>query len=77
MTWIQKLDVRPRQPRLACISFLVATPKGSSSLGGCLQPKVMLLDEPTQGVDVGAKEDIHSADRGGSSGRLCGARVLD
>jgi ribose transport system ATP-binding protein len=60
MSWIEKLDVRPRQPRLAF---------GQLSGGNAqkvilarwlrLEPKVMLLDEPTQGVDVGAKEDIH------------------
>ncbi len=28
-----------------------------------LSPRVLILDEPTQGVDIGAKAEIHRADR--------------
>lgn len=59
--WLGKLDVRPPESEL---------PMGNLS-GGNQQkvvlarwlrqePRVILLDEPTQGVDVGAKRDIHA-----------------
>jgi ribose transport system ATP-binding protein len=52
-----------------------------------LSPKVLLVDEPTQGVDIGAKEEIHAfidqAADGGASVVVCStdsselARVCD
>jgi ribose transport system ATP-binding protein len=64
--WIDELDVRPAD---AGATFLNLSGGNQQKvvLGKCLrlQPKVLLLDEPTQGVDVGAKVALYSivADR--------------
>lgn len=57
---IQNLSVRPPNPDLP----LLALSGGNQQkvvLGRCLlvKPRVLILDEPTQGVDVGAKAEIH------------------
>ena len=57
---IADLDIRARSPRV-----LVSTLSGGNQqkvvLGKWLttDPKVLLLDEPTRGVDVGAKAEIY------------------
>ena len=58
--WIEKLDVKTPTSE---------TPIGSLSGGNQqkvlfgrslrLEPSVLVLDEPTRGIDVGAKEEIH------------------
>jgi ribose transport system ATP-binding protein len=59
--WLERLDVRPRKPE-----FTMADLSGGNQQKVVLarwmrlEPKVLVLDEPTQGVDVGAKSDIHT-----------------
>jgi len=64
--WIDELDVRPANPG-ATFMNLSGGNQQKVVLGKCLrlEPKVLLLDEPTQGVDVGAKVALYSivADR--------------
>ncbi len=59
-SWLQRLDVRPQNPVLPITALSGGnTQKVILARWLRLQPKVLLLDEPTQGVDVGAKEEIH------------------
>jgi ribose transport system ATP-binding protein len=58
--WLERLDVRPRNCEFA-MSDLSGGNQQKVVLARWLRmdPKVLVLDEPTQGVDVGAKSDIH------------------
>jgi ribose transport system ATP-binding protein len=58
--WVERMDVRPRS-----LNRRVAELSGGNqqkvALGKWLraQPRVLILDEPTRGVDVGAKAEIY------------------
>ena len=58
--WLERLDVRPRKSEFT-MSDLSGGNQQKVVLARWLrlEPKVLVLDEPTQGVDVGAKSDIH------------------
>jgi ribose transport system ATP-binding protein len=64
LAWIEELDVRPRRPD-ADFGTLSGGNQQKIVLAKWLRrrPRVLLLDEPTQGVDVHAKATIHALAR--------------
>lgn len=58
--WLARMDVRPPEP-----AHLMTDLSGGNAQKVVLarwlsqNPSVLILDEPTQGVDVGAKQEIH------------------
>ena len=59
--WLERLDVRPRKPEFAMADLSGGNQqKVVMARWLRMEPKILVLDEPTQGVDVGAKSDIHN-----------------
>jgi len=60
MGMIRRMDVRPPEPDRA-IDTLSGGNQQKALLGRwlCRDPKVLILDEPTQGIDVGTKAQIY------------------
>jgi ABC-type sugar transport system ATPase subunit len=56
----ERLDVQPRRPDLEAINFSGGNQQ-KILIGRALlaKPTVLIIDQPTAGVDVGAKEQIH------------------
>jgi rhamnose transport system ATP-binding protein len=59
-TTMEELDIRPRDGRLR-VGSLSGGNQQKALFGRCLanQPRVLIVDEPTRGVDVGAKRAIY------------------
>lgn len=58
---VERLDIRPPRPRQSCAAFSGGNQqKVLLAKWLAIQPRVLLLDEPTRGVDVGAKSEIHA-----------------
>jgi ribose transport system ATP-binding protein len=72
--WLSALDVRPAVATLALDSLSGGNQQKIVIAKWLrMKPRVLLLDEPTQGVDVGAKAAIHALIRQAAEG---GAAVV-
>jgi rhamnose transport system ATP-binding protein len=69
--YIRALDVRPAAPAVP-VSSLSGGNQQKISVARWLatKPSILILDEPTQGVDVGAKREIHELIRSLAERRL-------
>jgi ribose transport system ATP-binding protein len=78
--WMETLDVRPRDEERPILQFSGGNQQ-KVVLGRLLRtnPAVLVLDEPTQGVDVGAKAAIHGliddVARSGAAVLVCSSDV--
>lgn len=73
-TLMDRFDIRPRDPALEQGVLSGGNQqKGVLAKWLSIEPKLILLDEPTQGVDIGAREQIYAALRAAASR---GASVL-
>ena len=81
-TWMDRLDVRPRDQDLPLVQ-LSGGNQQKVVLAKWLrtQPRIIVLDEPTQGVDVGAKAAIYRhlahAAQDGAALVVCSAEAKD
>ena len=59
--WIERLSIKTNSPE-ALITSLSGGNQQKVMFGKALRlrPKLLLLNEPTQGIDIGAKEQIHT-----------------
>jgi ribose transport system ATP-binding protein len=60
-SWFDRLDVRPRADVERQLGAFSGGNQQKILLGKWLRlkPRVLLVDEPTQGVDIGAKASLH------------------
>ena len=78
MTWVERFDVRPPRSDVA-LGTLSGGNQQKVILAKWLRtdPKVLLLDEPTHGVDVGAKAAIYQLVADRARDGLVGRHLLD
>jgi ribose transport system ATP-binding protein len=70
--YVERLDIRPANPE-ARIGSLSGGNQQKAAFARALESdaQVLLIEEPTQGVDVGAKAEIHALLRSVSRERDC------
>ena len=79
--WFEKMQVEPRDGENAPLSTFSGGNQQKILLARWLRvsPAVLLLDEPTQGVDIGAKIEVHrhitAAARAGAAVVVCSSEV--